>query len=77
MKKFRCYACGNRWLIDANGNGHYHQRACPKCGSDRVQIILDSLISEIKAGVSLTNPAAFCIPYGSRNKFKIEKWMTD
>jgi len=77
MKKCKCYACGYSWFTYTNRNGHTNQHACPRCGSDRIQFVLESLIRDIQAGVSFTNPAAFCMPSGSRNRYKIQKWMTD
>jgi len=77
MKKCKCFACGYSWFLNSNGNSHDHQHTCPKCGSDRIQFVLDSLIRDIQAGMSFTNPAAFCMPSGSRNQYKTMKWMTD
>ena len=68
MEKIKCYACRYAWFSHSNGNQH----VCPRCGSDRIQFVLDSRVRDIQAGVSLTNPAALCIPSGSKNRYRIQ-----
>ena len=77
MNKCKCFDCGYSWFVSHKTNGHTPQHACPRCGSDKVQYMLDSLVHDLHAGVTVTDPTILYAPSGLGNGFRFQKWMTN
>jgi len=77
MHKCKCFDCGHSWLFSHQSNGHALQHACPRCESDNVQYVVDSLVHDLHAGVTLTDPSVLCMPSGSSSGFRFQKWMSN
>jgi hypothetical protein len=76
MNKCKCFDCGYSWFISHGNNGNAVEHACPRCGGDKVQYMVDSLVHDLHAGVTVTNPAVLCMSSGLGNGFRFQKWMT-
>jgi hypothetical protein len=77
MHKCKCFDCGYTWFDPHQENGHALQHACPRCESDHVQYVVDSLVHDLHAGVTLTDPSILFMLSGHSNDFRFQKWMTD
>lgn len=74
MNKNKCFDCGYSWFITHGNNGHALQHACPRCGSDRVQYVLDR---RLQADMPVMNSTISGIPSGLGNGIRFQKWMTN
>jgi predicted nucleic acid-binding Zn-ribbon protein len=77
MHKCKCFDCGYSWFDSHQKNGHALQHTCPRCGNDKVQYMLDSLVHDLHVGLTVVDPSMLCMPYGSSNGVRFQKWMTN
>ena len=74
MNKCKCFSCGLSWFLPQDNDEHATQHTCPRCGSDRVQYVLDR---RLLAEMPIMNSTISGIPSGLGNGFRFQKWMTN
>jgi len=77
MKKNKCIVCGHSWLVTQGKNGHPLQQVCPRCESNRIVFVGNSLIHNLGVGGYLTDFSLSNFPSSFVNKHAYQGWMVD
>ena len=72
MKKYKCLVCGHNWFVTQSNYGNPLKQVCPRCESNRIVFVANSLFQNIGIGGYLADYSS-----SFSNKHAYQGWMAD